>query len=152
MIRRLGLVVLLASGCLDAIGPEVGPLARDAAGSNDGPACGGDSDPTVVIAFQADVLDGVFRRGGCRDCHTDNGLGVRQSGLDLTSYSTLRRGGGRTGASIVIDHNPCDSLLVQKIEVGPPFGRRMPYNGPPYLAAADQQIVRDWIAEGARDN
>ena len=98
------------------------------------------------------ILGGVFRRGGCDDCHTSDGLGLRQSGLDLRSYTTLRTGGGRSGASIVIDRDPCASILVQKIEPGPPFGRRMPYNGPPYLSTTDIQLVRDWISEGARDN
>lgn len=143
-------LVLLATGCLDAIGPDVGPLATS---TNDGSTgCRGDSNPSLAISFDVDILSGVFRRGGCVSCHSSDGAGLRQSGLDLRSYTTLRTGGGRSGAAIVIDHDPCASILVQKIEPGPPFGRRMPYNGPPYLSATDIQLVRDWISEGARDN
>ncbi len=143
-------VLALAAGCLETFGPDVGaPLA----GAGDGsPGCAPDSNPSVQVSFSVDIEGGVFRRGDCDGCHTSDGLGVRQSGLDLRSYTTLRTGGGRSGAAIVIDRDPCASILVQKIEPGPPFGRRMPYNGPPYLSATDIQLVRDWISEGARDN
>ena len=141
---------LVAAGCLGAIGPDVGPLTS---ATNDGPpGCAPDSNPSLDVSFAVDIEGGVFRRGDCDGCHTSDGLGVRQSGLDLRSYTTLRTGGGRSGAAIVIARDPCASILVQKIEPGPPFGRRMPYNGPPYLSTSDIQLVRDWISEGARDN
>jgi hypothetical protein len=34
----------------------------------------------------------------------------------------------------------------------PPFGSRMPYNGPPFYSPEDRAVLRDWIAEGARNN
>ena len=34
----------------------------------------------------------------------------------------------------------------------PPFGARMPRNGPPYLPASDVALITDWIIEGAHDN
>ena len=141
--------LLFLAGCLDAISPNVGPIATPQDGTI---GCADDSNPDLMVSFDTDIFDGVFVRGDCRDCHTDDGLGARQSGLDLRSYTTLRTGGGRSGARIVVDGDPCASILVQKIEQSPPFGRRMPYNGPPYLTSSDQQIIRDWIAEGARDN
>lgn len=148
MIRVV--ILLHLAGCLNALGPEVGPLATT---TQDGASpCGEDSSAALVISFETDILEGVFVRGDCIDCHTDDGLGVRQSGLDLRSYTTLRTGGGRSGSTIVVDGDPCASVLVQKIESSPPFGRRMPYNGPPFLTTADQLLVRDWIVEGARDN
>lgn len=140
---------LAFAACLEKLGPDVGPLASPA---TDGAACAGDSAPAVSVSYRTDIVDGVFRRGKCDGCHTGNGSGVNQSGLSIATYTTLRTGGGRSGASIVIDGDPCASILVQKIETSPPFGRRMPYNGPPYLSAADLLLVRDWIAEGARDN
>ncbi|MFN0246245.1 MAG: c-type cytochrome domain-containing protein [Kofleriaceae bacterium] len=144
------LIVLVASGCLDAIAPDVGPLA---ATSSDGAVgCVNDSNTDLAISFEVDILEGVFVRGDCIDCHTNDGVGRRQSGLDLDSYTTLRTGGGRSGPGIVVNGDPCTSVLVQKIAASPPFGRRMPYNGPPYLTSTDQQIIHDWIGEGARDN
>ena len=61
-------------------------------------------------------------------------------------------GGQNTGASIVVSGMPCDSLLWQKISPGPPFGARMPFNGPPFLSDEQRRLIGDWIAEGARDN
>ncbi len=149
-MKRVLALLVVTTGCLDAIGPDVGPLAST--GTDGSTGCAGDSNPSLDVSFEVDILGGVFRRGGCDDCHTSDGVGLRQSGLDLRSYTTLRTGGGRSGASIILDGDPCASILVQKIEPGPPFGRRMPYNGPPYLSTTDIQLVRDWISEGARDN
>jgi len=47
---------------------------------------------------------------------------------------------------------PCDSLLLQKLGPAPPFGSRMPMDGPPYLANEDLVQISDWIVEGANDN
>lgn len=146
MIARALAFTICMTGCLDALGPDVGPLATPPEMQ-----CAGDSNPMLAVEYAPDI-ENVFDRGGCHDCHTNDGLGVRQSGLDLKTYSTLRTGGGRSGAAIVIDGDPCASILVQKLETSPPFGRRMPYDGPPYLLPADIQLVRDWIDEGARDN
>ncbi len=147
MRRLVAPALLLLAGCLDHFAPEVGPeiTAMD-------PMCPGDSNPAVAVGYQVDIVDGVFRRGGCTRCHTGDGMGLRQSGLDLRSYTTLRAGGGRSGAQIVVDGDPCTSILVQKIGPSPPFGRQMPYDGPPYLSDSDIQLVRDWISEGAREN
>jgi hypothetical protein len=154
---------LALAGCLKAIGPDVGPpqsppdAAAVADGSLDGSlidgnsACG-DSNPAATVSFATDLLGGVFTKRGCVKCHTGGGQGVQQSGFSLASYATLRTGGGRSGANIVVDFMPCQSVLAQKISPAPPFGRRMPYNGPPYLSAAELQLVTDWIAEGAHDN
>ena len=145
MILRAAAIAISLTGCLDALAPDVGPIAQPQMME-----CPGDSNPAIVVTYTD--IENVFDRGGCSDCHTGDGLGIRQSGLNLRTYSTLRTGGGRSGASIVIDGDPCASILVQKIETSPPFGRRMPYDGPPYLTMIDIQLVRDWIDEGARDN
>jgi hypothetical protein len=120
-----------ATGCLDALGPDVGPLAAPTSSCD-----AEDSNPALDVHFQADLLDGVFAAvdANCDGCHTNGGDGVLISGFDTTSYSTVRLGGGRSGAAIVIDGNPCDSILVQKLDVSPPFGARMPRNGPTGVA------------------
>jgi hypothetical protein len=139
---------VLATGCLGPFAPDVGPRTS----TTDGGLCSNAASTNVTVHFQADIRNGVFVRGTCANCHTGTGLGLQLSGLDLTSYSTLRAGGGRSGVNIVVDAMPCASILVQKIGPNPPFGRRMPYNGPPYLADADILLVRDWVAQGAHDN
>jgi hypothetical protein len=145
-------VVLACAGCIDKLGPEVGPLRVDASSETGG--CDADGDPAHTVSFSADIVGNVFAHNGCTSCHTpggDNPIGLQMSGLDLSSYSTLRTGGGRSGAQIVIDGMPCESILYQKLGPAPPFGERMPRGKPP-LGAADLALVHDWIAEGAHDN
>jgi len=108
-----------------------------------------DSDPAVAVSFANNVRPLMTRApGGCAACH----LGRVTSGLDLSSYQSLRRGGLNSGPRIIVANEPCNSILVQKISRTPPFGSRMPFNGPPYFTAAEIQIVRDWVAEGAANN
>lgn len=140
-----GVLTLCAAGC-DWLEPDLGPLER-ARCSNE------DSDPSEDVSFERDLLDGIFLVG-CADCHDPDSpdpIGAEVGDLDLSSYHGLRQGGGN-GASAVVPGQPCASLLYQKILPGPPFGSRMPADGPPFLTDDDVRLVHDWIAEGAGDN
>ncbi len=152
-------VAALASGCLRVFAPDVGAQrANDAGAATDAidgtiaPCSNAPTNPSFAVSFATDLHNGVLARGRCLNCHTGDGIGIVQSGLDLSSYMSLRTGGGRSAASIVIDGMPCASIIYQKIGPSPPFGRRMPYDGPPYLADGDILLVHDWIAQGALDN
>ena len=140
--------------------PEVGPLLPAAASAPDGGADPGsdggmtaagpcaDGDPATPVSFGADVRPLLTRpMGGC-SCHASNST----SGFNLGTYERLRRGGLISGTSVVVPGQPCDSIIVQKLGLAPPFGSRMPYNGPPYFTPEELQVVRDWIAEGAHNN
>ena len=143
-----GLAAALA-GCLDDFEPEVGPQHR--------PSCSDeDSDPSARVSFRDDIQAGLFERTDlrCADCHTPQGatpLGLRASGLNLSSFASLLRGGDEGGTDIVVPGAPCDSVLLQKVGPAPPFGARMPLDGPPFLDEAERQLLSDWIAEGADD-
>ncbi len=155
------LLAIAVTGC-SLYDPDVGPAVNgDTIPLPDGadpgvdgatPASGcdnSDSDPTVAVSFALDIRPLMTRSpGGCSPCH----LGRITSGLDLSSYQSLRRGGINTGTKIVVDNDPCTSILPQKLGRTPPFGSRMPFNGPPYFTADERQLVRDWIAEGALNN
>jgi len=135
------LLLLLLVGCVE---PEVGAPSRVVCD-------GSDSDPAVAIGFQRDVVTAILV-GHCDRCHTPTGatpIGLSIGGLDLSSASSLRRGGVQSGAKIVVARDPCASILVQKISAAPPFGARMPLDGPPFLSATQIQVISDWIAEGA---
>lgn len=139
----------LLGGCLELADPDVGPPLQERCVDLD-------SDPDTDVHFRDDVLDGLFRRADlhCDRCHTPGGatpIGLAVGGLDLSGYATLRAGGVVSGGEIVVPGQPCESLLVQKLADGPPFGGRMPLDGPA-VSDLDQQLVRDWIAEGAHDN
>lgn len=142
-MKLLALVACVLSGCVE---PEVGAPLRAACDSVD-------SDPDTDVDFARDIEAPIIRGGPhCQLCHTPGfgtPIGVSLGGLDLSSVESLRRGGIESGTDIVIPGDPCNSILVQKLGASPPFGARMPLDGPPYVERAKVQIVIDWIAEGA---
>jgi hypothetical protein len=152
----LWLALLLAFGaCELTYEPEVGPLLRteaDGGGPFDGGPVGtlpcADSDPAVDVSLALDVRPLMYRSPGGCSCHADS----TTSGFNLASYELLLRGGLNSGQRIIVAGAPCDSILVQKLGPTPPFGSRMPFNGPPYFTPDELALLMDWIAEGARDN
>lgn len=83
----------------------------------------------------------------CAVCHKANGkMGAPPEGLSLDSYDAIVAGSERL---VVIPGNPQMSEIVRRIE-----GRaspRMPYDGPPWLEDGDIELIRRWIADGARN-
>jgi hypothetical protein len=133
----LALALALAACVLDP-DPDVGPELV-------GNACQNvDSDPSVNVSFSANVRPLL----SVCSCHQ----GRPTSGFDLSSFESLFRGGLNSGARTVVAGDPCKSIVVQKLSIAPPFGSRMPFNGPPYFTELDLQVVRDWIVEGAHNN
>jgi hypothetical protein len=161
MTRMLLAGALVLAACDLGYQPEVGALLPTAGIPDSGPAPGddggamtevggpcSDSDPEVYVSFAEDVRPLTFKAmGGC-GCHSSSA----SSGFNLGTYDRLRRGGLNSGQEIVVPGNPCDSILVQKLGLAPPFGSRMPYNGPPFFTAEEMTVIKDWIAEGARNN
>ena len=93
------------------------------------------------ISFQQQILPILERR--CHACHQPANAG---GGLNLTSYSQLRKGGKQ--GPIVIPGKPEDSLMVKMISGEAP---RMPMSGGP-LAGDEIRLVRLWISQGATDD
>lgn len=136
------LLWLALAGCLESVGPDLGPEL---------PACSpADSDPDLAISYQADVVTKILQRY-CYSCHTNDGVGITIGGFDMSSYTALRAGGTNTGTDVIVDGDPCNSVIVQKLGEAPPFGARMPRGGP-FLDVAERQLIADWIAEGAIEN
>jgi len=141
------LVLAFVAGCAQMIAPDVGPPLHAACENTD-------SDPAHDTSFTHDIVT-MFDEYHCVRCHTPDGptpIGYMVGGLDLSSYDTLRAGGARSGASVIVPGMPCASILLQKVGPAPPFGTRMPLDGPPYLEPHDMQTISDWIAEGALEN
>lgn len=154
-MTRIPLLVL--AGCAITYDPDVGPLQANAEQTVelDGGVAAvtnvrcSDSDPTVSVSFSKDIRPLTTRSpGGCLFCHGP----TTTSGFSVGSYESLRRGGQSSGTNIIVAGKPCESILPKKLGLAPPFGARMPYNGPPYFTAAELTLVRDWIAEGAANN
>jgi hypothetical protein len=139
-------------GLLNEGGDDEGPDAGQTGGGDGAVAPFGpcvDSDPSTPVSFTQHVRPLLGRSpGGCTGCHGTSAT----SGFNVTSYDALLRGGQVSNDAIVIPGNPCDSVLYQKLGPAPPFGARMPYNGPPFYTSTDLAVFRDWIAEGALNN
>jgi hypothetical protein len=116
-----------------------------------GPTCGiVDSNPSKDVSFEDDVWP-ILEICRCHSSEDDEQFGILEANLTIDNYATLRQGGDRTGGSIIVPGNACDSIMLQKLSETPPFGNRMPNMGP-YLSAAERTILADWIIEGAKNN
>jgi hypothetical protein len=132
-----------------ALEPDVGPLLA-------GTCKNADRNPDARVSFTNDIRP-LFNRmtGGC-GCHMPSaagpGTGTQLSGLDLSSLASLRAGGASSGSRIVVAGEPCSSILYLKVEQAPPFGSRMPLGGPPFFSDEEEDLLHDWISEGANNN
>ncbi len=109
-----------------------------------------DSDPKKTVSFAKQVRP-ILNGCRCHDPQNEDPFAILESGLTISGYETLRKGGDQTGVEIIVDRNPCASIILQKLSETPPFGDRMPRDGP-YLSLAERTLISDWIVEGARDN
>lgn len=136
--------------CLDAYEPDVGELQAE-------PCLNEDSNLDVDVSFQNEILPLIFEPEpiGCLQCHAPTAptpIGFEVGGLDLSTVASMKQGGANSDGIAIIAGQPCESILLQKVSSGSPFGARMPLGGPPYLSTELQQLLHDWIAEGAKNN
>ncbi len=113
------------------------------------------SPPVAAVPAQPEISDQgpvtfaaverIFLQN-CAVCHSGNSrLGAPPEGLMLDDYANIVRGGERLA---LVAGNAVASEIVRRIE-----GRaepRMPYKMPP-LEPDQIELIRDWIADGARD-
>jgi hypothetical protein len=135
----------------------VGALASVAPGCGSSPPSA--SEPASFDAVYA-ALFPKSTNARCNFCHalqaTETSNGKLQMGEDKASaYAALvgktsssSRCGGRP---LVVPGDPDGSLLYQKLSEPPPCGSRMPLGGA-QLTEAQREMVRSWIAAGAKDD
>jgi len=149
-LTKVMMLLAVLSSCIDSFEPEVGPLQSN-------PCTNEDSDPSKDVSYRDDIITQIFLPEflGCLQCHAPDAptpIGFEVGGLDLSNYASLMRGGANSDGIAIIAGQPCESILLQKVNSGPPFGARMPLGAPPYLSADLLQLLHDWVAEGAKDN
>jgi hypothetical protein len=113
-----------------------------------------DKDPGV--SFANDIQPIFTTR--CAACHRDGGAAALPNipmRLDEgRSFASLvnQPSGQNGGATLVTPGDSANSLLFQKVSAPvPPVGSRMPLFSSP-LQQAEQDLIRDWIDQGANDN
>ncbi|VXB30831.1 c-type cytochrome domain-containing protein [Pseudomonas sp. 8O] len=102
--------------------------------------------PTPDEAIDYRHVEAILLRR-CATCHSASGLmGPAPEGYLLSSYAATLASNERAR---VVPGNPAASELVRRIrgQARP----RMPYDGPPYLADAEIDLIVAWIEQGARD-
>jgi len=91
----------------------------------------------------ADVV-GPMLLERCESCHNED---KQESGLDLTSYEMVMRGG--ESGRVVVPGNTEQSELLRRITEDPDDEEFMPAEGKTPLTARQTQIIEWWIAAGA---
>lgn len=136
---------------LDALSPAsqhcVVMRARDGAGNRDGNTverCV--STPAVPpgCVDYATMIQPLLDRN-CTRCHAGD---RPPQWLRLDSYDHVIEGSVRRNE--VVACNASASLLVDKIGATPSLGKRMPFDGPPYLTPQQLAMVSQWVTQGAQ--
>lgn len=112
-------------------------------------------------SIQANIFEAGDTSGriACTVCHTNVGRNPA-GGLNLlrdAAYDALvnRSSVQRAGTPLVAPNNPGGSYLIEKLVLNPTapiVGRRMPFNGPPFLSEGQILVIRRWIETGALRN
>ena len=105
--------------------------------------CGAHWIPAAPVSFQKVIRPLLEDR--CAMCHSSD---ARTSGFEVTSVAALLKGGDKAGAAVV-PGKPNASPLVEYLT-----GKRQPRMPKelPALSAAEIGAIRNWIAEGAKDD
>ncbi|MEZ4364357.1 MAG: c-type cytochrome domain-containing protein [Kofleriaceae bacterium] len=119
--------------------------ARDLAGnrtSNRGEVC--TTTPMDTCGVDYDALVQPILTARCTHCHRNDNA-PRQ--LDLRTY-----GGALAGGVIRSEVKACNwnSSLLNTKTAASACGRRMPFDGPPWLAATERSLLKSWVESGAR--
>lgn len=84
----------------------------------------------------------------CHLCHGAN-PDSKAGGLSTKTYADLMKGGNM--GAVIVAGDPARSPIYQFVSGDRGESHRMPLGGPP-LAAAEIEIIRRWLAEGAHDD
>lgn len=109
-----------------------------------------------TVSFSTDIQP--LLSTACTGCHSPGGAamlaGIPMDLRAATAYEDIVNQPSVQDATwtLVAPRNAQASLLFQKISSDdPPVGDRMPRFAPP-LSAAQIELIRDWIDQGALDN
>ena len=94
-------------------------------------------------------------RTACVACHTNVGRnpsgGLNMAGDALSALVNVPSR-QQAGEILIVPGDPANSYLIKKLKGIGITGRRMPFNGPPYLTEGQILVIERWIQLGARNN
>ncbi len=103
----------------------------------------GNTEPTFTNVNQ------IFQAAGCGSvsCH---GSSSPAGNYPMNDYGSIVDSAGFNGKA-VIPGDGANSNLYRKVTINKPFGSRMPLSGDT-LTTVQQQLIKEWIDEGALNN
>ena len=108
--------------------------------------CGRQEEPPV--SFKADVMPILERH--CLECHDAVGGGTAVSGFTVVSYNGVMQ--GTQYGPVVLPGDPDSSVLIQLVEGRADPSITMPHGDREKLYAAEKEILRNWVGQGAKNN
>ena len=105
--------------------------------------------PTAGAPSFGRQVQRIFYRH-CTECHSPGHVGYQAISLDLTTYRGVRNGSER--GVVVIPRHPQRSLIMRVLDWKAGSDEiKMPPLGP-QLSREDRDVIRAWIAAGAKDD
>lgn len=98
----------------------------------------------AAVSYSGEIAPLLWKR--CGSCHGDR-QSVPRGDFSVATYADLMLGGSMT--QTIVPGKPDESLIVQFVEGRRGKSRRMPQQAPP-LRKAEIDLIRRWIAEGAK--
>jgi hypothetical protein len=86
----------------------------------------------------------------CLNCHEPGGKGYEKSGLDMRSYQSLMK--GTQFGSVITPGDSFTSILIQMVEGRVHASLKMPYGMAGGLSKENIDVLKKWIAQGAKNN
>jgi hypothetical protein len=109
----------------------------------------------AIVSFTSQVRPllqtSCAKSGFCHGSLSTPG-GALYLGATVMYASVISATGNNTGGRVVQPGNSASSTLYTKTTAAPPFPSRMPQDGPPYLSLTQQNLIKNWIDQGAQDN
>jgi len=107
-------------------------------------ACSGEPE----ISFSQDVKPVLEQN--CISCHQPGGTGYEASGLSMVSYAELMK--GTEGGPMIIPGDEMGSNLVVLMEGRADPSISMPHGNMEPVSSKKIGLIKQWIAQGAKNN
>ena len=104
---------------------------------------------THQVSYRSEVVPILESR--CIKCHAaPNGVGYKETGLSMESYSALMQ--GTDYGPVVVAGDSRRSILNMLVEGRAGKQQRMPHNEKEGLNQAQIETLKNWVNQGALDN